>query len=420
VSATQLNSRADITVPVLVFKLSRNVIQHGPLGIIRSLGRLGVPVYAIVEDRFAPAATSRYLSGALVLEGEGVSGVVSSLADIGERLGRRAVLIPTDDLAASFINDQSETLQKWFLFPRSPQDLPRRLANKKTLHSLCKSIRVPCAEAEFPRSFEDVEAFIGRAEFPVVLKMAEPQRRPKGTRSVEIVQTARELRTLYRQLEDTGCSDVMFQDYIAETSGEDWVVHGYANPQTDCLLVFTGKKLRSYPAFAGSTTLGRAEHNEPLRRQAEMMLRTIAYAGIMDMDWRLDKRDGQYKLLDFNPRVGANFRMFESEAGVDVVRALYLDITGRSVCRSLQREGHTFIVEPYDFAASLNYMRQGGLGVRTWLQSLKGKKETAWFSWDDLAPFFMLCANLVLRTIERSVKRCFTRLFGSHTKRLRL
>ena len=24
------------------------------------------------------------------------------------------------------------------------------------------------------------------------------------------------------------------------------------------------------------------------------------------MDWRLDRRDGLYKLLDFNPRVGAS------------------------------------------------------------------------------------------------------------------
>jgi hypothetical protein len=30
--------------------------------------------------------------------------------------------------------------------------------------------------------------------------------------------------------------------------------------------------------------------------------------------------------LDFNPRVGAQFRLFEDDAGSDVVRALHLDL----------------------------------------------------------------------------------------------
>ena len=96
-------------------------------------------------------------------------------------------------------------------------------------------------------------------------------------------------------------------------------------------MAFTGKKLRSHPAFAGVTTLGVSVLNELLRRQTEMLLKAIAYSGIMDIDYRLDKRDGRYKLLDFNPRIGANFRMFEDRAGMDVVRALHLDLTGRSV-----------------------------------------------------------------------------------------
>src|SRR5260370_29438871 len=79
----------DATVPVLVFKPSRNVIQHSTLGIIRSLGRLGVPVYACVEDRFAPAAMSRYLTRAFVWDTGGLNTeqLLTGMAAIGERLG---------------------------------------------------------------------------------------------------------------------------------------------------------------------------------------------------------------------------------------------------------------------------------------------------------------------------------------------
>src|SRR5207245_8858509 len=114
-------------------------------------------------------------------------------------------------------------------------------------------------------------------------------------------------------------------------------------------------------------------------------------AGIMDIDYRLDKRDGQYKLLDFNPRIGANFRMFEDRAGVDVVRALHLDLTGRSVPRLPVVEGRTFIVEPYDLFTTLGYMRRSGLTLRAWWRSLKGRREIAWFNWRDPAPFLSMC-----------------------------
>ena len=73
------------------------------------------------------------------------------------------------------------------------------------------------------------------------------------------------------------------------------------------------------------------------------------------MDWRQDKRDGQYKILDCNPRVGMNFRMFENSAAIDVVRAQHLNLTGRSI--DLQMiEGRLFTVEPYYL---LSYIRGG-------------------------------------------------------------
>jgi D-aspartate ligase len=408
----------DATVPVLVFKTSRNAIHHGTLGIIRSLGRLGVPVYAGVEDRFAPAAMSRYLTRAFVLDTRGLNTerLLTGMATIGERLGRPTVLVPTDDSAAAFVAEHSDVLAKWFLFPRLPRELPRRLANKRDLYFLCRTIGVPCPETAFPGSVDDVHAFIERVEFPVVVKAVEPQRLPKGARSVSLAQTSQELLAIYRQAQSPESPNLIFQEYIPESLAEDWIFHGYCNPRTDCLVSFTGKKLRSYPAFAGPTTLGVSVLNEPLIRQTEMLLKAVTYAGIMDIDYRLDKRDGQYKLLDFNPRIGANFRMFEDRAGVDVVRALHLDLTGRSVRRLPVVEGRTFIVEPYDLFTGLSYMRRGGLTVRGWWRSLQGKREIAWFSRNDPVPFLTMCARLLIRAVGRSVQRSWAQICASRSR----
>jgi len=77
-------------------------------------------------------------------------------------------------------------LAKWFLFPQVPGDLPRRLSNKKELHFLCRNFAIACPDNTFPRSVNDVYSLIEHARFPIVVKAAESQRLPAGTRSVSV------------------------------------------------------------------------------------------------------------------------------------------------------------------------------------------------------------------------------------------
>jgi D-aspartate ligase len=325
-------SSLDITVPALVLKVGSYPLHHGGLGVVRSLGRLGVPVYGVYEERVAPAAVSRHLSGRFVWRSDPVDAdrFRDGMAAIGERLERPTVLIPTDDLGAILISEHAPTLGRWFRFLQPPPGLAQVLAGKKGLFELCSKLGVPGPQASFPLSRQDVAEFAARSRFPVVAKAIEAWLLPAdaGLRTTTIVHDPEGLLALYRRLESGPTGDLMLQEYIPRGSGEDWFFHGYCNARRECLVSFTGVKLRSYPAYAGPTTLGRSQDNKVLRGNAEELLRAIPHRGIMDLDYRLDLRDGEYKLLDFNPRVGAQFRVFEDQAAVDVVRAPHLDLTG--------------------------------------------------------------------------------------------
>jgi predicted ATP-grasp superfamily ATP-dependent carboligase len=397
---------SDVTVPVLVLRFTPLPLHHGAVGIIRSLGRMGVQVYGIVEDRFTPAAVSRYLRGAFVWEAHGldVQQRLEGMAIIGERLNRPTIAIPIDDVGAIFIAEQAATLQQWFVFPEQMATLPRTLANKRELYLLCKRIGVACPEAVSPRSIDDVRDFIERAAFPVVVKVAAPWLLSETGRTTSIARTREQAYALCRSAQSQEGPNVIFQEYIAPADGEDWFYHGYNSTQSDCCTGFTGRKLRSYPSFAGPTTLGKVVINEQLQHQAKALLQAISYRGIVDLDYRLDKRDGLYKLLDFNPRIGAQFRLFEDHAGNDVARALYFDLTGRRMPRSRPIQGRTFIVEFHDLAASFCYFRQGGLTLHDWWLSLKGTREWAWSSRDDSLPFLMMCIRLLFRVAERILR----------------
>lgn len=47
--------------------------NYGSLGIFRSLGRLGIPVYAIDADPRRPASSSEYLRGRFRFDTEGAT-----------------------------------------------------------------------------------------------------------------------------------------------------------------------------------------------------------------------------------------------------------------------------------------------------------------------------------------------------------
>ncbi|MFI9049497.1 ATP-grasp domain-containing protein [Streptomyces sp. NPDC053427] len=379
----------DRSVPGLIVKIGGYPLHHGGVGAIRSLGRLGVPMYAVTEDRWTPAAASRYLTGRFVWPTTGreePGRLVTGLLRIGHRIGRPAVLIPTDEEAAVLIAEHSGALAESFLFPRVAADLPRRLASKQGLHELCAEHGVPSPAAVFPRSYADIEAYAGRARFPVVAKNREAflrRRRPAVSGTTRIGGPA-QLLDLAR---DWGPRPgVILQEYLPTEAAEDWIVHAYADADGAPLALFTGVKVRSWPPHAGMTACAYVVGNPELAELAGKFIRRIGFTGTADLDWRFDRRDGRYKLLDFNPRMGAQFRLFENTAGVDVVRAQHLHLTGRPVPEGAQRAGHRFVVENIDLPARLAY-RGGGAGRRA------TGTELAWFAGDDPLPFFTMLAR---------------------------
>ncbi|MCA6122025.1 hypothetical protein J6500_08955 [Bradyrhizobium sp. WSM 1704] len=392
----------DRKVSVLLFRIGEYVIHHGAIGIARSLGRLGIPVYATVEDRYTPLAMCRHLAGTFVNRTTDANDVLNCLRSIAERMKGPTILLPTDDNAAVFIAEHAKHLSDHFLFPHLRAELPRQLADKMSLYALCRRAGIPCPDFAFPTSLEEVHEFVERTTFPIIVKAADHSRPLHNCYRSLIVRTPEELRAICGPPEFFRRPNMILQEHIP---GEDWIFHGYRNAETDSLVGFTGRKLRSYPPFAGPTTLGVSIRNDRLEEQAGVMLRDIGYSGIMDLDYRRDERDGQYKLVDFNPRVGANFRMFETSEGIDVVRALHLDLTGRQIRRSPMIEGRTFVVELYDLVASLTYPRRGRLSVQAWRKSLAGTRELAWWSWDDPVPFLAMGVRLLLRVAARTARR---------------
>ena len=177
---------------------------------------------------------------------------------------------------------------------------------------------------------------------------------------------------------------VLMQEYIPQEHAEDWITHLYCGAGGTPRVVFTGLKLRSWPPYAGVTTRAVALRNSCLAELAAGLCRRIGYSGPADLDWRYDRRDGRYKLVDFNPRAGAQFRLFQNADGIDVVRAMHLDLTGRDVPDSPQDENRDFVAGQLDLPSAAVWLRDEhrlppGLFSRR-------RTERAWLCRDDPLP----------------------------------
>ncbi|MCT9078357.1 carboxylate--amine ligase [Streptomyces fulvoviolaceus] len=372
-------------LPALLVKVGRFPQLHGGLGVVRTLGRMGVPAYAMVEDRFTPAALSSHLAGRFIRPTTGredTSELVSTLLQIGREIGRPTVAVPEGDEAAVLLAENAGRLAEWFVLPPVPPALPRTLASKEGLHRICQEHGVPTPRTRSPVNRAELVAVSRAWGFPVVLKDREAftKLNDSAMGHTTVVHDEAELLARCGAAESPS---VIVQEYIPLELAEEWFTHLYCSARGIPRLVFTGHKFRSWPPKTGLTTRARARPNTTLATLAVELCRAIGYCGIADLDWRFDRRDGRYKLVDFNPRFGQQFRLFSTTRGLDVVRALYLDLTGQHVPDGVQIHGRGFIVGNLDaVSATVSAWRERRLPAALPRRNL----ERAWLCRDDPVP----------------------------------
>lgn len=394
--------RVDGLPPVLFLGPPR---WYSALGAARSLGELGIPVFMLAHRGLSPTNVSRYCAGTLPVGDNGrplgePARIVSELHDAGGRLGRGTVLVPATDEWAVFIAEHSEDLA-CFKFPRPAAALVAAMASKQGLLELAREHGFPSPRTVAPESLVEALEEARSLDYPVMVKplLSRPDMEGKA-----VARDPLELRRFARELAETDDDpNLVFQEFIP--GGEDWTFTGYFDGAARCLAGFTGRRLRLSPPHMGHTTLGVCCSNPELEAAASRFISALGFSGIVDSEFRYDRRDGTFKLLDANPRVGGNFRVFLDVGGIDVVRALYLDQTGRPVPPIEPREGRLWVKEDSDLITFVQHRRHGELDLRSWLGSLRQVDEGAIFALRDPLPFVTAMLMMVTDTVGGRLRR---------------
>ncbi|MFJ6780897.1 ATP-grasp domain-containing protein [Streptomyces yangpuensis] len=346
------------------------------------------------------------------LDPEAPEALLECLTAVSERIGHPAVLIAMDDLSAIAVSRVAPALRDRFRIPHQPDNLPARVADKAELSRLCSRWDVPHPETVVPASGAEAAEAAWRLGLPVVAKWSRPWLLPSGAdglRSTTLVHTTAEARRLYERSAEAG-SRLLLQRFLPAGPDTDWFFHGAFTRGGRPLLAGSGRKELSWPVRTGLTAVGRWLPDPAVEEAALRLAERLGYQGILDLDFRRDER-GVFRLVDFNPRPGAQFRLFTDAAGLDVVRAMYLDLTGQRVPQPSGGAGRMFVAENYALLAAVRGRslprrrpaadpappKQGPAAERA-------RVEAAWFAADDVRPFLAMLAAFLGRGAAKGVR----------------
>lgn len=371
---------------VVVLKTSPYPLHPGTIGVARTLGRLGIPVDVVGDDPAGPVGRSRYVRSVhplpTGLPPDDLSAWLCATAPPG-----RPVLIPMDDVGAMLVSEHSGQLLEHYRFPVLPAGLVATVSDKAGLAELAAAAGVPTPTLDVADTAEQLEEAIATATFPVVVKARDPRLlEATGSKSVTIAHDAVSLREQWGRHQVDGKSNCVLQEYVPGGPETVWMVNAYVDATSSMHLAASARKIRQRPAYTGATTLGVCQRNDEVLALTAQLVRSIGYRGVLDIGWRFDARDGKYKVLDLNPRVGATFRLFASACGEDVVRALYADLTDRPLPRGETPDGRRWLSEIHDLAVARRYIRDGAMTPGGYLRSLRGVTESVWWAADDPVP----------------------------------
>lgn len=402
-------NKVDTSTPVVVFRSER----YTSLGIVRSLGRMGVRVFCVDHERDALAMKSRYCAGQYFWDTDSSPAIetIKFLKNVSEHIGSKPILFPTFDTRNLLVDQYRDVLSQYFLLPYPKPGAVQQLYSKRAMYDLCKRENISTAETAFPDSIEQALDDCTKFGFPLAIKAIDADRlmHRKGRR-MAIVRDQSELRDAYTELDEPGISNLALQEYIPGEINDSWVVSAYFDNSSNCKFAITGQKLRQLPIQGGVTTFGVCVPCESIVNSITHVAKAAGYHGIIDADFLYSKRDGDWKLLDINPRPGANFRLFVDKHGHDVVRAQYLDLTGQKQPVVEPSWGRRWLVEDKDLEAMQDYRSNGSLTIFDWLKSLHGLSELAYIDLGDLKPsilFIMKEAKYYLNRIFKRIQRSF-------------
>lgn len=371
------------------------------LGIVRSLGRMGVPV-CVIDDEHSISRFSCYATHSVrVPDLRQEEATVETLLRVGHSLNLKGwVLFPTrDEIVAALARNRS-VLSETFRVPVPEWDTVLWMLDKRNTYQLAKQLNIPFPKTWSPLTEEGLDQI--DSPFPLVLKPAIKEHFFYATKAKAWRANSRaELHLMFRRASAlTGASEVLIQDMIPGDGRQQFSYCAFFKDSKAIGSMVTHRRRQHPHDFGRASTFVETIDLPALEALSNRFLRNINYYGLVEVEFKLDPRDGQFKLLDINARTWG-YHTLGSHAGVDFPSLLYRDQLSSPVEPCRGRPGVSWVRLLTDVPTGLIDVAAGRLRFRDFCQSLRNYQIEAVFNSEDPVPGLMEFALIPYLTMKR-------------------
>ena len=355
------------------------------LGIVRSLGRRGVPV-CVIDDERSISQFSRYATYAIHVENlRDEHAMIDTVLAVGRRFALEGwVLYPTrEEMVAAFSRNRAH-LQQHYRVPTPEWDTIRWAWDKRNTYRLANELGIPTPRTWYPKTADelgDVDAL------PVAIKPAIKEHFIYATKAKAWrADTRKELVERFEAAAAVvGPGEVMVQEVVPGGGRQQFAYCAFFKDGRAVGSMVARRWRQHPPEFGRASTFAETTELPLLETLSTRFLQKIGYYGLVELEYKLDPRDGDYKLLDVNPRTWG-YHTLGPSAGVDFPYLLFVDQLGGSTVPRRATTGVRWVRIVTDLPVGAVEIVRGRLDWRAYLRSLRTVHTEAVFSRDDPLP----------------------------------
>jgi D-aspartate ligase len=373
------------------------------MGLIRSLGQARVPVLALDPAPEAIGFASRYVTQALVCPdpGDEEPAFLAFMEELGKGLERPGVLFLTRDQDVSTVSRNQAQLEPCFRIPFAGWDVLSRIVDKRGQYAVAKEAGVPLPTTRFPRAESEAAQVVRDFPFPAIIKPTYHAHFSEtfGVKGF-VADGPEQALEHYRRGAARGYQ-MMIQEIIPGSPDRLYTYGSYLNRGGQPVAEFTGRKLRQNPRMFGTCRAGECCPAPQVAELGLRLLRALGFWGISQVEFKLDPRDGQFKLMEVNAR-NYQWQHLSTVCGANLALAAYRDALGDPpVPVRVSEYGRRWILAASDVVLTPREIRRGETTLGDWVRSWRGVAVDGIFSCHDPRPGLHYLRNQLTRRLGR-------------------
>ena len=295
------------------------------------------------------------------------------------------MLFAGGDAEVRFIAQNHAALASSFRLTTPPWEVTQWMLDKRRMHAHAAAVGIDAPYGYQPRDRHDVEQMACR--FPVVLKPAE--RTAENAFTLAKAWRADDRAELLARYDHAaalvGADGIVLQELIPG-GGEAQFSYAAVLDRGTPVASLVARRRRQYPVdFGYTSTFVEISASREVEDAARRFLGALGYTGIVEVEFKYDRRDQRYKILDVNARVWT-WSALGPAVGVDFPHVLWRLACGETVAPIRAQRDGTWIHVSRDLVAAVHEMLAGRLAPAAYLRSLKGPLTFAAFALDDPLP----------------------------------